>query len=186
VTEEAQVVGETVVFNRECPAVMVPDGTAATLSEGMHARLTQALGTSFTIVTGFGQMFRVDSQHADAIGKDPEDFAVEIPEGEDLEAQVWTQLGTCYDPEIPVDIVELGLVYSCRVEAQGEGEGTKVEIRMTLTAPGCGMGEIIVAEVRDKILALPEVEEVDVELVFDPPWDKSMMSEEARLKVGLF
>jgi probable FeS assembly SUF system protein SufT len=180
------VVGETVVFQRECPAVMVPDGTPATLSEGMHARLTQALGTSFTIVTGFGQMFRVNAEHADAIGKDPEDFAIEVPEGDDLESQVWAQLATCYDPEIPVDIVELGLIYSCRVEPAHEGDGKRVEVRMTLTAPGCGMGEILVAEVRDKVLALPGVEEADIQLVFDPPWDKAMMSEEARLKVGLF
>ncbi len=179
-------VGETVVFNRDCPAVMVPDGAAATLSKGMHARLTQALGTSFTIVTGFGQMFRVDAEHADAIGKDPSDFEIAVPEGEDIEAQVWAQLSTCYDPEIPVDIVELGLVYSCRVEPTASGDAQRVEVRMTLTAPGCGMGEILVAEVKDKVLALPEVEEADVELVFDPPWDKSMMSEEARLKVGLF
>jgi probable FeS assembly SUF system protein SufT len=177
---------EKVVFQRDCQAIMVPDGTAATISEGMEARITQALGTSFTVVTSYGQMFRIEARDADAIGKDPAEFAQVSVSGGSLEDQVWVQLATCYDPEIPVDIVDLGLVYSCDIrELAGETGRHEVLIKMTLTAPGCGMGDVLKREVEEKVKALPGVERVLVDLVFEPQWDMSMMSEEARLKTGL-
>lgn len=177
---------ELVTFERDTPAVLVPDGTEATISAGMQGRVTQALGTSFTIVTNYGQMFRIESKHADAVGKDPSDFEVEVVSGGSLEDQVWSQLATCYDPEIPVNIVDLGLVYSCDIEPVGGDENRHhVDIKMTLTAPGCGMGDVIKNEVEEKVRAVPGVESVMVDLVFEPQWDRSMMSEEARLKTGL-
>lgn len=176
---------EMVSFERDTPAIMVPDGTKATISAGMQARITQALGTSFTVVTSYGQMFRIDNADADAVGKDPEDFAMDLPAEGELEDQVWAQLATCYDPEIPVNIVDLGLVYSCEITGLGDSGNSLVAIKMTLTAPGCGMGDVIKGEVEQKVRMLPGVGEAAVELVFDPQWDRTMMSEEARLKTGL-
>jgi probable FeS assembly SUF system protein SufT len=177
---------ELVTFQRDTPAVLVPDGTPATISAGMQGRVTQALGTSFTVVTNYGQMFRVESRHADAIGKDPDDFGVEIATDGTLEDQIWSTLSTCYDPEIPVNIVDLGLVYSCEIEpVASDPELHHVDIKMTLTAPGCGMGDVIKNEVEEKVRMLPRVDSVMVDLVFEPQWDRSMMSDEARLKTGL-
>ena len=178
-------VNEMVSFERDTPAIMVPDGTSATISAGMQARITQALGTSFTVVTSYGQMFRIENADADAVGKEPADFAMDLPSGGSLEDQVWAQLATCYDPEIPVNIVDLGLVYSCDLTAMADSDEQRVEIKMTLTAPGCGMGDVIRNEVQEKVLLLPEVGSAIVDLVFEPQWDRSMMSEEARLKTGL-
>ncbi|RKZ12157.1 putative Fe-S cluster assembly protein SufT [bacterium] len=176
---------EMVTFERDTPAVMVPDGTRATISAGMQARITQSLGTSFTVVTGYGQMFRVENADADAVGKDPSEFEMQLPTEGDLEEQVWAQLATCYDPEIPVSIVELGLVYSCAITPIEASEEQRVQITMTLTAPGCGMGDVIQSEVQQKVLLLPGVGSAIIDLVFEPQWDRSMMSEEARLKTGL-
>lgn len=175
---------EPVEFQRDCEAVQVPDGTPVTISRGTGGRLTQALGGSFTVVTDYGQMFRIDGRNADAIGKDPSEFQTRQVEGGNLEDQIWAELATCYDPEIPIDIVELGLVYHCQV-SDLDDERKRVDIKMTLTAPGCGMGDVLKTEVADKVRALPGVAEVDVEIVFDPPWDQSMMSEAARLQTGL-
>jgi probable FeS assembly SUF system protein SufT len=176
---------EMVTFERDTEAIMVPDGTRATISAGMQGRITQALGTSFTVVTSYGQMFRIENGDADAVGKDPQDFTMDLPSDGTLEDQVWAQLATCYDPEIPVNIVDLGLVYSCDLSEMPEEGENRVEIKMTLTAPGCGMGDVIRNEVREKVLLLPGVGSAIVELVFEPQWDRSMMSEEARLKTGL-
>ena len=176
---------EMVTFERDTSAIMVPDGTPATISAGMQARITQALGTSFTVVTNYGQMFRIENADADAVGKDPEDFAMDLPQDGELEDQVWAQLATCYDPEIPVNIVDLGLVYSCEIEPIDGSDDHRVQIKMTLTAPGCGMGDVIRNEVQEKVLLLPGVGSAIVDLVFEPQWDRSMMSEEARLKTGL-
>ena len=160
---------EEVEFKRDCHAILVPDGTETTIAAGMQARITQALGGSLTIITQYGQMFRILGRDADAIGKDPADYAgSEKVEGGSLEDQVWAELATCYDPEIPVNIVELGLVYHCKVEQVGEKQFA--DIKMTLTAPGCGMGD---------------VERADVELVWEPQWNQSMMSDAARLQTGL-
>jgi len=175
---------ELVHFTRDCKAVLVPDGTETTIAEGMEARITQALGGSITIVTQYGQMFRLLAKDADAIGKDPSDFdSTEQNVGGSLEDQLWGELATCYDPEIPVNIVELGLVYHCKVE---EEDGSKIaDIKMTLTAPGCGMGDVLVREVKDKVEALAGIERADVELVWEPQWNQSMMSDAARLQTGL-
>ena len=177
---------EPVKFERDCAAVLVPQGEAVTLPAGSSGYITQALGGSFTVFVD-GNLFRIAGQDADAIGK-PRPEPLVLPEGAgdaEVERLVWDQLRTCFDPEIPVNIVELGLVYDCILGRNAEGERT-VEIRMTLTAPGCGMGDILVQDVRDKVERVPTVTEADVELVFDPPWNQSMMSDAARLETGMF
>jgi probable FeS assembly SUF system protein SufT len=177
---------EPVKFERDCDAVMVPQGEAVTLPAGTTGYITQALGGSFTVFVD-GNLFRIAGVDADAIGK-PRPEPLVLPEGAgdaEVEKLVWDQLRTCFDPEIPVNIVELGLVYDCDLGRNADGERT-VAIRMTLTAPGCGMGDILVQDVRDKVEQVPTVVEADVELVFDPPWNQSMMSDAARLETGLF
>jgi probable FeS assembly SUF system protein SufT len=177
---------EPVTLGRDCPAVLIPAGDSITLPQGTTGFLTQALGGSFTIYIE-GNLFRIAGRDGDAIGK-PALEAPDLPDDAteaDLENAVWQQLRTCYDPEIPINIVELGLVYECKVERTQSG-GRAVKIKMTLTAPGCGMGDILAQDVREKVEVIPTVERADVEVVFDPPWNRSMMSEEARLEAGLF
>ncbi|MFY2765489.1 putative Fe-S cluster assembly protein SufT [Arenimonas sp. MALMAid1274] len=177
---------EPVKFERDCAAVMVPQGEAVTLPAGTSGYITQALGGSFTLFVD-GNLFRVAGDDADAIGK-ARPAPLVLPEGagdDEVEKLVWSQLRTCFDPEIPVDIVELGLVYECELGRNAEGE-RMVSVRMTLTAPGCGMGDILVEDVRTKVEAVPTIAEADVELVFDPPWNQSMMSDAARLETGMF
>ena len=172
-------------LTRDVTAVIIPAGEELTLREGTSGFITQALGGSFTIYVE-GNLFRVSGANADALGKDPV-APPKIPENatdEDIEAVIWDQLKTCYDPEIPVDIVNLGLVYRCEITSLGNGERS-VSIDMTLTAPGCGMGEVLVADAHEKVAIIPTISDVVVELVFDPPWNVSMMSDEARLQTGL-
>ena len=176
---------EDVLVRRSVSVECIPDGTLWELPAGTLAQITQALGSSFTLVVE-GQLVRLKGVDADAIGKEPP-ATVAVPEKvepKDLKELVWKTLGTCYDPEIPVDIVELGLVYVCDVLPINDEE-VRVSIKMTLTAPGCGMGEILAQEVADKVMALPRVAEVNVDFVFDPPWDRSRMSEAAQLTLGL-
>ncbi len=176
---------ETVVFSRECPAVLIPAGEEITLAEGTSGFITQALGGSFTVYIE-GNLFRIAGIDADAIGKEPL-RPPEIPPNAteaELETVIWQQLKTCYDPEIPINIVDLGLVYRCQIELDDASQRIAI-VEMTLTAPGCGMGEILMEDVRGKIEIVPTIERADVELVFDPPWNQSMMSEEARLEAGL-
>lgn len=176
---------EPVKFERDCAAVMVPQGETVTLPAGSVGYITQGLGGSFTVFVE-GNLFRISGENADAIGKEPV-APPELPEGasdDDVEVLVWKQLATCFDPEIPVNIVDLGLVYSCSVEPLGDGR-RRVSVEMTLTAPGCGMGEVLVEDVREKIERVPTIAVADVELVFDPPWNQSMMTEVARLETGL-
>lgn len=176
---------DTVVTRRAVRVERIPDGTALELPAGTAAQLTQALGSSFTLVVG-GQLVRLKGVDADAIDREVP-TAPQVPDDvqpEELRGIVWQTLKTCYDPEIPVDIVELGLVYVCDVLPVEQGR-FRVSIKMTLTAPGCGMGEILVDEITDKVLALPHVADVDVAMVFDPPWDRSRMSEAAQLALGL-
>ncbi|MDO9198305.1 putative Fe-S cluster assembly protein SufT [Rhodoferax sp.] len=176
---------ETVVIRRPVRAESIPDGTVIELPAGTRAQITQALGSSFTVYVE-GYLLRIAGVDADALGKEPPAPLV-IPDNvspEDLKGLVWQTLKTCYDPEIPVDIVALGLVYVCDVLPMDE-ERFRVSLKMTVTAPGCGMGEGIAQEVQDKLEALPHVGQVDIEIVFDPPWDRSMMSEEAELMLGL-
>ena len=177
---------EPVRFERDCPAVMVPQGETVTLPAGQAGYITQALGGSFTVFVD-GNLFRIAGSDADALGKLPP-APLELAEGAadaEVEKLVWQQLRTCFDPEIPIDIVELGLVYDCDLEPVADGQ-RKVNVRMTLTAPGCGMGEILVDDVRTKIEMIPTISEADVELVFDPPWNHSMMSDAAKLETGMF
>jgi probable FeS assembly SUF system protein SufT len=147
-------------------------------------RITQSLGSSYTVVTERGYMLRIDDKNADAIGKTPGSSPVEAMTESPLEERVWALLKTCFDPEIPINIVDLGLVYNCEISDLPEGK--KVEIKMTLTAPGCGMGPVLAGDVKEKVSGLPEVAEADVEIVFDPQWNQNMMSEAARLELGLF
>ena len=176
---------EPIVFERDCAAVMVPQGESVTLPAGQNGYITQALGGSFTVFVD-GNLFRIDGKDANAIGKEmPEPLT--LPDGagdEAVEKLVWQQLRTCYDPEIPVNIVDLGLIYGCEIENSGDGL-RKVSVSMTLTAPGCGMGDILVEDVRTKIEAVPTVAEADVELTFDPPWNQAMMSDVAKLETGM-
>ena len=176
---------EPVTFVRDCPAVLIPAGEKVTLPQGSTGFLTQALGGSFTIYIE-GNLFRIAGRDGDAIGKAPL-TAPDVPDDAteaDIESAIWQQLRTCYDPEIPINIVELGLVYECKIERAPSGNRVAT-VKMTLTAPGCGMGEILAQDVREKIEMIPTIERANVELVFDPPWEQSMMSEEARLEAGL-
>lgn len=176
---------EPVSFQRDCEAVLIPLGDRITIPQGTAGIITQALGGSFTVYVD-GNLYRIAGQDADALGKEP----VALPElpadatDADIEKLIWDQLKTCYDPEIPINIVDLGLIYECRMDRLEDGR-RKIEIQMTLTAPGCGMGEILVEDVRSKVGLVPTIEHVNVELVFDPPWNQSMMSEAARLQTGM-
>ena len=178
---------QTITLRRNVEAIAVPAGTCVTLQAGQEARLTQSLGGSHTVVVN-GNMYRIDGRDADALGLAVEK-AAETKAGpvtkEDLEKQVWDALKTCYDPEIPINIVDLGLVYDCQVEPVDSG-AYRVHVKMTLTMPGCGMGPVIQQDAQTKILALAPVREVNVELVWDPPWNQNMMSEAARLQLGLY
>lgn len=176
---------EPIKFERDCAAVLVPQGDKVTLPAGSVGYITQALGGSFTVFVE-GNLFRIAGEDADAIGKEPP-AALELEDDADddaVEVLVWKQLRTCFDPEIPVNIVELGLVYDCDIERTDDGM-RKVNIKMTLTAPACGMGDILVDDVRTKVERVPTVSEADVDLVFDPPWNQSMMSDAARLETGM-
>jgi probable FeS assembly SUF system protein SufT len=176
---------EPVKFERDCEVVMVPSGDEVTLPAGTIGYITQSLGGSFTVYVE-GNLFRVAGTDAEAIGKEPLPLP-ELPEGatlDDVERAVWAQLKTCFDPEIPVNIVDLGLVYEARVTPLPEAH--EVHVKMTLTAPGCGMGDTLVADVESKLKLIPTIAVADVELVFDPPWHRDMMSEEARLETGMY
>ncbi|NYZ61672.1 putative Fe-S cluster assembly protein SufT [Luteimonas deserti] len=177
---------EPVRFERDCAAVLVPQGDSVTLPAGSAGYITQALGGSYTVFVE-GNLFRIAGRDADAIGKEPP-VPLELPDGADdadVERMVWNQLRTCFDPEIPINVVDLGLVYEAVVLPAEDGE-RKLEVKMTLTAPGCGMGDILVDDVRSKLEMIPTVSEADVELVFDPPWNRTMMSEAARLETGMY
>jgi probable FeS assembly SUF system protein SufT len=176
---------EPIVVQRDVKAVAIPAGTEVNLKLGQVGYITQALGGSFTVYVD-GNLFRIAGYDADAIGKTSAK-PPEVPPGaseEDIKNIIWQQLKTCYDPEIPVNIVDLGLVYECDVSKNADATRT-VDIKMTLTAPGCGMGEVLVQDVRDKVQIIPTVAHANVELVFDPPWNQTMMSDEARLQTGM-
>lgn len=176
---------EPVQFERDCPAVLVPQGDSVTLPAGSFGYITQALGGSYTVFVE-GNLFRIAGRDGDAIGKEPVE-SLSLPADateEEVEQLVWRQLRTCFDPEIPFNIVDLGLVYEANLRKRADGQ-REVEVKMTLTAPGCGMGEILVDDVRNKLELIPTIVEADVELVFDPPWGRHMMSEAARLETGM-
>lgn len=174
---------ERTTIAREVPAIQIPDGIEVMIPAGDEVWITQELGGSFTVMTDRGAMFRIDEKNADAIGKEPpESSKTDLQEGE-LEDRVWAQLKKCYDPEIPVNIVDLGLVYDCQLHDKGS-DRFYITIKMTLTAPGCGMGPVLAADVKNRIEDLPEVDLVDVEVVLDPPWNQNMMTEAAKLQLG--
>jgi probable FeS assembly SUF system protein SufT len=177
---------EPFVLSRDVKAVMVPAGIEIELKSGQSGFITQALGGSFTLYME-GNLFRLPGADADAIGKDVVK-APELPPNateDDVLAVAWEQLRTCYDPEIPINIVDLGLIYECTVSALPGGE-RQVNVRLTLTAPGCGMGDVLVQDIKQKLEIIPTIAAAHVELVFDPPWNQSMMSEAARLQTGMF
>ena len=177
---------EIVNLKREVIGILVPEGQKVRLPAETQCGITQALGGSFTIYIE-GRLFRINGEDADALGK-PQPPKINLPENADdadVADIVWQQLRTCYDPEIPIDIVELGLVYECEIDALAENS-RKAVVRMTLTAPGCGMGDVLVADVENKLQQIPTIDETDVQLVFDPPWNQSMMSEAARLQTGMY
>lgn len=177
---------ESVIVRRPVQVELIPHGTVHELPSSTLAEITQALGSNFTLHVE-GQLVRLKGADADAIGKPvPAPAAAAAADGEpaDLPTQVREVLKTCYDPEIPVDIVELGLIYGIDITPADNGL-SNVSIQLTLTAPGCGMGDALGNEVAEKVLALDGVQEVTVDLVFDPPWDRSRMSEAALLSLGL-
>lgn len=176
---------EPVTFQRDCDAALIPSGDTGTIPQGAEGMITQALGGSYTIYLQ-GNLFRIDGKDADAIGKEPEPTP-ELPENaseDDVERLVWDQMRRCYDPEIPINIVELGLVYDCVIERVAP-DSRRVAINMTLTAPGCGMGDVLAYDVREKVRQVPTVNDVEVEIVFDPPWSFEMMSDAAKLQTGM-
>ena len=176
---------EVITFTRDCKATMIPSGTTGKIIAGERGIITQSLGGSFTVAVN-GNLYRIEGADADAIGKKPIDEEKDkLQNGQDVdERAVWDAMKTCYDPEIPVNIVDLGLIYSCDF-SETESGGIVVDVSMTLTAPGCGMGPILQQEVEQKIMGIPGVSEVKINLVWDPPWGQGMMTEAARLQLGL-
>jgi len=176
---------EPVVIQRDVEAVMVPGGQPITLKLGLAGYITQAVGGSFTLYVE-GNLYRLAGDQADAIGKEvvrPPQLPPNSTEA-DVRELAWQQMRSCFDPEIPINIVDLGLVYECEV-APAANQTRDIRVTMTLTAPGCGMGDVLVQDVKEKLESIPTVGRVDVSLTFDPPWSQSMMSEAARLQTGM-
>lgn len=179
--------GDAITLTRDCPAAMIPAGTPVTLQAGEKVYLTQSLGGSYTVVIN-GNMARVSGIDADALGltADAPIEANALPPGQEVDsALIWKQLKTVFDPEIPVNIVDLGLVYDMKVTPLGSG-GHRAEVKMTLTAPGCGMGEVLRADVKEKLLRVPGIIESEAELVWEPAWNQGLMSEAAQLQLGIY
>ena len=175
---------EVVVTNRECEARLVPSGTEIMIPKNSFVTITQALGGTFTVAVN-GNLARIDGKDADAIGKTVEFEEFAIPaDGSINEDNVWAAIRQCYDPEIPVNIVDLGLIYKCATVKTPEGKH-EVHIEMTLTAAGCGMGPSIIADVERRVGQVPGVDKVVIELVFDPPWNNDRLSDEAKLELGM-
>ena len=174
-------------LKREVVATTIPYGQKTTLPKGSQVEITQELGGSFTVLTDLG-LLRIEGKDADALGRESAaplaDAAAPLADAKSVATEIWNQLKTCYDPEIPVNIVELGLVYENKVEPNPEG-GWKVDVKFTLTAPGCGMGPILQSEVRDKVLGISGVKFANIEVVFEPAWTQSMMSDAAKLQLGM-
>ena len=179
VTREAR------TLSRDVEVAAIPYGDRLTLTMGTTVFITQALGGSFTAMTDHGYLVRIEGRDADAIGEKPVlAMTAEDTKGRSTQELAWDQLKTCFDPEIPVNIVDLGLVYKCEAQPLDDG-GERVHVEFTLTAPGCGMGDFLRQDVEQKLLAIPGVKGADVQVVLDPPWDQSMMSDVARLQLGL-
>lgn len=178
---------EPIKLSRECPVLEIPSGVSSRLPAGTVVRIMQSLGGSYTIASQMGGMYRVDAKDADALGLSvsaaPE-ITAPASHGGFSEESVWKQLKTIYDPEIPVNIVDLGLIYSCVSTRLGD-DGYRIDVKMAMTAPGCGMANVLKAEVESKLAQIAEVRDVRVEIVFDPPWSQSRMSDAAKLQLGL-
>ncbi len=179
---------EIATLSREVLATEIPSGTKSILSQGAQVTLMQSLGGSYTVLTDEGRMVRIDGKDGDAMGekfvaKSDPPLEPSAPDAPFNEENVWEELRTVFDPEIPVNIVDLGLVYVCKAVELPKG-GRRVEIKMTMTAPGCGMGDVLMQDVRKKVMAVPGVKEADVEVVWEPAWDASRMSDAARLQLG--
>lgn len=182
---------EPVTLKRDVEASVVPVGTKVTLQSGEQAYITQSLGGTYTVIVN-GNMFRIEGKDADALGIEvAAKPAAPISHGpvttEQLEKEVWNQMRTCYDPEIPVNIVDLGLIYDCKIQPIAGAENSyRVDVKMTLTAPGCGMGPTLQQDVQNKLLSIEQVDDVNVELVWEPQWNQSMLTEAAKLQLGLY
>ena len=178
---------DPIILARDVEASVIPVGTRVTLQKGEQAHITQSLGGSYTVVVN-GNMFRIEGKDADALGLEVSENKNGAAGGsvtlEEVEKEVWNQLRTCYDPEIPVNIVDLGLIYDCHIDPINQNS-YRVGVKMTLTAPGCGMGPVLQQDVQNKLLNLEAVDDVSVELVWDPPWNQGMLSEAAKLQLGL-
>jgi probable FeS assembly SUF system protein SufT len=174
----------SITVSRDIESIEIPSGTRATLHAGQVVRIVQSRGGSFTVATNMGAMYRVDGRDAEALGLSPSNPATSTLAGPLTEEMVINQLKTVFDPEIPVNIVDLGLVYECAIRPLPE-RGHRIDVKMAMTAPGCGMGNVLRADAEAKLARLPDVKEVRVEIVFDPPWDAGRMSEAARLQLGL-
>ena len=179
---------EQKILTRDVEASVVPIGTKVTLQKGETAHITQSLGGTYTVIVN-GNMFRIESKDADALGLEvtiaPAPAAASGPlTQEELEKKVWEALKTCYDPEIPVNIVDLGLIYDCHLTPIG-ADNFKADVKMTLTAPGCGMGPVLAQDVQNKLVSIEPIDEANVELVWDPPWNQAMISEVGKMKLGI-
>jgi metal-sulfur cluster biosynthetic enzyme len=197
---------QTVKLTRTTEVIEIPSGRVSTLPENMSVRIMQSRGDSYTVWTDYGQMYRIEGKDADALGMQASDSSASAPELVEFNEQmVWDILKSVYDPEIPVNIVDLGLIYSCKIEpvssasdpnvadgdapneqgqSQASADAKRIDIQMSMTAPGCGMGNVLKADVEGKLSRLPSVKQVNVEVVLDPPWDQSRMSEAAKLQLG--
>jgi len=180
---------EPITLSRDCEAIAIPYGEKVVLPAGSLVRVTQSLGGTYTVMTEQRYLVRIAGQDADALGQETATAsqigASAVVSAPEVEKLVWDQLRAVYDPEIPVNAVDLGLVYVCQITPLPEG-GHKAEVKMTLTAPGCGMGPVLKADAESKIKGVPGIKEVEIEIVLDPPWDPSMMSEAAKLELGMF
>jgi probable FeS assembly SUF system protein SufT len=173
----------SITLARDCEATRIPSGSRVVLPAGARVTITQTLGGNFTVTTEDGALLRIADKDADALGAPAAAVPAPMVEGSFAEERVWEQLRTVFDPEIPVNLVDLGLIYRCQAVPLPEG-GHRVEIAMSMTAPGCGMGDVLKEDVRRKVQSVPGVREVEVEVVWDPPWDASRMSDAARLQLG--
>jgi probable FeS assembly SUF system protein SufT len=173
-----------IALTRDCEATEVPYGGVHVLAVGTKVRVMQSLGGTYTVATEQGSMMRIEAKNADALGIATQPTEAQAEPARFSEKLVWDQLKTVYDPEIPVNVVDLGLIYSCQI-TPAEGGGHKIAIQMAMTAPGCGMGDVLRADIERKLTQLPEVREVQAQIVFDPPWNPSRMSDAAKLQLGL-
>ena len=176
--------GVAITLNRACDVIEIPSGIRGSLPQGTVVRIMQSLGSSYTVSGGqYGAMYRIDARDADALGLPTPQATPESEKRPFSEELVWDELKTVFDPEIPVNVVDLGLIYECQISDAQDG-GHKLDVKMSMTAPGCGMGNVLKADVESKLTRLPDVKQVNVEIVFDPPWSPALMSEAAKLQLG--